>query len=198
MNFSLDVAERAAQIALTQPEDIMVASTLLHGVLAPNVDHAPTDYSMGLYAPDGSNRRTLMDPAERLPFYDQAAKLIQELAAHRQGGDDKQFLERAANVLAMTLVLAHPFADGNGRTARTLAHLVREGFDVDPTSHDDLVTLGTNRPSDGGIRSYLPHEEGNTLEPLALLERAAALDIPLSDEAAYTYKRKSAFAIPYS
>ena len=139
-----------------------------------------------------------MDPAERLPFYDQAAKLIQELATHRQGGDDQQFLERAANVLAMTLVLAHPFADGNGRTARTLAHLVREGFDVDPTSHDDLVTLGTNRPSEGGIRSYLPHEEGNTLEPLALLERAAALDIPLSDEAAYTYKRKSVFAIPYS
>ena len=65
-----------------------------------------------------------------MPLFDTAAQLIRALGQTVKPGEEQGYLNRSANVLALSVVLAHTFQDGNGRTARTLAHAVREGSEV--------------------------------------------------------------------
>lgn len=193
-----DSAGRAEQLSAMTGDGIMDMATRLHEVLAPDIEHTPTDYVMNVSPPDGSSKKPLMQPAERAPFMDHAAELVRELADRCQDGEEDAALKRAANVAALSLVLAHPFADGNGRTARTVAHLIREGYDGEAGPQRDLQTIGGNRPPGGfRINSYLPIERGLDMDPAEVIEAAAGLDIPLSQPDAYNSASREIFTKPY-
>ncbi len=49
--------------------------------------------------------------------------------------------ERKADVLALGVVLLHPFHDGNGRTARTVGLLFRESYDSDDYEADYTTVI---------------------------------------------------------
>lgn len=64
--------------------------------------------------------------------------------------------ERVADVLALTVVLLHPFRDGNGRTARALGLLFREDYDTESYPADyQIVTEPRDRARErGGFQVY--------------------------------------------
>lgn len=189
-----DLHERADDVALNfgkRGMDIEMVAQAMHQVLVPHIETIPTDYNMQVASPDGARQTELMHPEDRADFFDQAAKLIGELNDQRGEADDEAFLARASNVVALSIVLAHPYANGNGRTARVIGGLLREG----PQS-EDLKVLGTERPESGyRINSYLPRDE--TLTPLEVLRAAAALETPLSDTEAYQQNTYEKFATPF-
>jgi hypothetical protein len=69
--------------------------------------------------------------------------------------------ERVADVLALGVVLLHPFHDGNGRTARTLGLIFRESFDSQNYQEDfNTVTEPRDKARERGgfmINGYVPH-----------------------------------------
>jgi len=197
--YGADEKKRADKIASLSADELMTTATTLHTYLAPENSHEATDYSMKITSPDGSNARELMAPQARAAYMQYAVGLVQKLAMQRTPGTEKQFLERAANIVALSLVKAHTFEDGNGRTARTFAHLIREGYDGGEEIKNDLKIAGTNRPTEGfRINSFLPTGKGSELTPEELLDVAAALDVPLEDTQNYKTLTREAFASPYA
>lgn len=67
---------------------------------------------------------------------------------------------RVADVLALTVVMLHPFRDDNGRTARALGLLVRDDYDgVDYESDYAVVTEPRDRARERGsflVYGYTP------------------------------------------
>lgn len=120
--------------------------------------------------------------------------------AERTGPDEKSnFLKRASSIIGLAIVLAHPFADGNGRTARTTAHLIREGYDAGEDIQRDLRTVGDNRPSQGfKIDSYLPTKNGVGMTAYEILDAAASPEIPLGDTKTYESSVQEVFTKPYT
>lgn len=194
INIPQDMHERANDVATNFGQrgmDIEMVAQAMHQVLVPHIESVPTDYSMQVASPDGSRVTELMKPEDRTAFFDQAAQLVGELNDLRGEGDDEAFLARASNVVALSIVLAHPYANGNGRTARLIGGLLREG----PAS-EDLKTLGAERPESGfRVTSYRPRDEA--LTPLEVLRAAAALETPLSDQQTYMHDGANKFTGPY-
>jgi hypothetical protein len=194
INVPEDMSERANDVAANFGQrgmDIEMVAQAMHQVLVPHIETVPTDFNMEVGSPDGSRSTVLMHPEDRAAFFDQAANLVRELNERRGAGDDEAFLARASNVSALSIVLAHPYANGNGRTARVIGGLLREG----PQS-EDLKVLGTERPTTGfRINSYLPRDE--SLTPLEVLQAAAALETPLSDSETYMSQGAAKFTGPY-
>jgi hypothetical protein len=195
INIPQDAHERANDVAENfgkRGVDIEMVAQAMHQVLVPHIETIPTDYRMRVGSPDGNRESELMHPEDRAEFFEQAARLIGELNSRRGDNDDEAFLERASNVVALSIVLAHPYANGNGRTARLIGGLLREG----PES-EDLNVLGTERPGSGfRINSYLPRDE--TMTPEEVLYAAAALDTPLHNIEEYQNASMRAFASPFS
>jgi hypothetical protein len=194
INMPQDTHERANDVALNfgkRGVDIEMVAQAVHQVLVPHIETIPTDYSMQVASRDGGKQTELMRPEDRAEFFDQAAQLINKLNEQRDDGDDEAFLERASNVVALSIVLAHPYANGNGRTARLIGGLLREG----PQS-EDLKLLSTERPDSGyRINSYLPRDEA--LTPLEVLRAAADLETPLSKTEEYQQRAIEKFASPF-
>ncbi len=192
--------ERVAQLRVITGEGIFDLTQKIHKVVAPELSHEPFDKVMHIQAPDGSNKRELMQPAERMDHYNHAAELIRQLTDIEAGEEDQaNVLKRAGNVLALAVVQTHTFEDANGRTARSLAQLVREGVgEQGGEPLDNLLLASKNRPDSGfRINSFVPINEGAALTPNEVLDRAAALDIPLEDSARYLDQRYRTFSSPY-
>lgn len=196
-----EVVDRASQIAQnTSPEGILKAIIDLHTELAPEVPHEPSSEARSIVNPTtGEVSSILAKPEERMKLFDRAAETIKALGESLQPGQEQAFLNRSANVLALTVVLAHTFEDGNGRTARTLAHAVRYGSEINDENKDDYEVIGRNRTTEGfRITSYVPTKDGSTKSASELIEAAASLDIPLSDTAEYQQRAHENFTFPYS
>ena len=201
LELSSNPIERARQIAQnTTSEGILSAITGLHRALAPDVPHVASDVARTLQDPrTGEVTSVLMDPDKRVPFFEQASVVIRALGEQINPGEEQAFLNRAGNVLALSVVLAHNFEDGNGRTARTLAHAMRYGSEVTPSSQEEFDLVSTNRPEHGfKINSYCPVKQGKDMSQDQLVVAAAAFDIPLSDQAGYQKHVDAHFAIPYT
>ncbi|MBC7708321.1 Fic family protein [Polaromonas sp.] len=201
LNLASDPAVRTSQLAQnTTGEGLLQAAILLHTTLAPEVVHTPSNVARTIADPvSGEVSAVLMKPEERLPFLEKAATLIKQLGESVQPGEEQAFLNRAGNITGLALVLAHTFEDGNGRTARTLAHAIRYGSEVNDHNREDFDVLSANRPTNGfKITSYLPNNEGKSLAPVELLEAAASLDIPLTNQTAYGQIAYHNFAQPYA
>lgn len=197
INVSDSPEERAEDVAAnlaSDGKDIYYLSLALHQVLVPTVESIPTDSAMKVQSPDGLDTTVLMNPEERAPLFDHAAKLIQQLDGQRSNMTNEEFLERASNIMALSIVLAHPFADGNGRTARMVGGLIRDGRQG---ADEDLKVLGKNRPDSGfRIMSYLPRDKD--LSPIQVLDAAAALDVPLDQKEKYEEDSRLVFTTPYN
>lgn len=201
LQLSPDLTQRAAQLANnTTGEGILLAVTGLHTALAPENSHEASDVARTMLNPrTGEVTAKLLQPEERMPLFETAAELIRTLGQSVQPGEEQSYLNRSANVLALSVVLAHTFEDGNGRTARTLAHAVREGSEVTDDNRGDFDAVSQNRPETGfKITSYVPNGEGTKLSATELLTVAASLDIPLSDKANYQSRVGDNFTLPYA
>lgn len=82
--------------------------------------------------------------------------------------------ERVGDAVALGIVLLHPFVDGNGRTARTLAMVFRDSYDGDSydatyraisQSRDELRAL--RKEGRGGFmpNGYIPRMTGDQSNP---------------------------------
>lgn len=150
---------------------------------------------MNIGSRDGSSKTELVSPDQREKVFEKASQLIQELGKQVASGLTENFLKRAGNLMAMSVVLAHSFRDGNGRTARAVGELVRNGT----TEIEDFKTLIQNRPEKGyRINSYLPKNELKGASYDEILEAVAGLDVPLADSAAYDDYLHDKIASPYS
>lgn len=203
-----DVTERLAQLAIpvdprdrvadvrrnfSRGADLEALAMAMHQVLVPDTRTAPTHRSAEMVGPNGEVRTTLAQPQERQRIYDFAGTQLEALGAMYQPGQETEFLERAANVIALSVVLTHSFKDGNGRTARLLGDLIRNG----PES-EDLRLAGTNRPTTGArIPSYVPRKNID-MSPYEIIAHAAQPDTPLADHDEYTKRREVVFSTPYT
>lgn len=196
---SVDAHERAAQVSSMTGDGLQTFTRRVHTIVAPDVEHVPTESAMHIQGKDGLNRRELMQPADRAACMEQAAGLIHALGERRRSeAEDALFLKRAGHVAALAVVLTHTYPEGNGRTARTVGQLVRSGLDPhDPESVSDMKVLSKNRPEHGWkVISYVPTHDGVHMSPGELLETAASLDIPYGEEHAYIDRTHTAFTAP--
>jgi hypothetical protein len=200
MGLSSDPNERIAQMGITSGEGILHIATTLHTVLAPENDHTPTTYTMHIAEPDGSNRRHLTEPSERAVIFDKAASYAHTLSSTGESAHATELLGRIGNVVALAIVLAHPFEDGNGRTARTVAQLIREGYDGSDEQISDLKILGSNRVTNQGFRmfSFVPTADGRSSSPDEILAAAASVDIPLGENKTYVARKQRMFTSPFA
>lgn len=200
LKLSTDPIERTRQLTdNTTAEGLLAAITLLHTALAPDIPHEPSTVARTIKNPrTGEITANLMQPEDRMPFFSHAADLIKKLGETVRVGDEQSYLNRAGNILALATVLSHTFEDGNGRTARTLAHAVRSGSEVNDETRGDFEVVSKNR-GDSGFRiiSYVPVKESLNLSPSEILDAAASLDIPLSDQTAYQNRAHEHFTVPY-
>jgi hypothetical protein len=197
----LDPAERAAQLESITGEGIITMLDKVHRIVAPDLNHDHNLHPTKLKDPEGTVTGILATPEERAPIFDLAAQKVRELFEAKSPENTQAFLNRAADTIALSVVLAHPYEDGNGRSARAMAQLVRYGLDLqNPESIDDMVQLSTNRPAHGfRVNGYLPRKDaGEGKTPQDLIARMARTDIPLSETADYLAQRQAEFSEPYT
>lgn len=199
IGFPDDIHARADDVArsFTTGRDIEMFGKAIHDVLVPDVESMPVDYPMKI------GDEVLVEPGEREVMYKQAAVYIAELDAMRQTpDDDEEFLRRVSSVVGLTAVGTHSYANGNGRTSRVMAELIRNGN----SNRDDMKIYGTERNVSqkqlNGIRiySFMPTYEsrrdlGATIHDT--IASAASTDIPLSQKEAYLERGQGMFITPY-
>lgn len=193
----LDTDDRFAKVEALSSEELVRQVTLVHEVVAPDTQNTPADFPVKLLNPtSGEKKKTFVGPDDRFAVMDKSIDIVHKLVGLDDGKEDTrgEILRRTANVLALTLAEVHPFEDGNGRTLRTLSHVIQFGMDGEQNI-GDLGTLSSNRPDEGfRINSYLPKGE---LEFEAVLSAAASLDVPIADTEAYSNIADASFATPY-
>jgi len=107
-----------------------------------------------------SHERTItIGEKQTIPLEDRYAvftRLIDDIKASPETTSP----ERKADVLALGVVLLHPFHDGNGRTARTVGLLFRENYDTTEYEEDYATVIeprDTARARGGSlINGYVP------------------------------------------
>ncbi len=191
---------RAEDIArhFSRDVDIEMFGKALHDVLVPDVESMPTNYAMKLRNKSGELTRVLATPDMRAGIYQQAAEYIRQLAEmRRESTDDDAFLARAANIVALAIVQAHAYENGNGRTARVAAELICDGIQ----NRDDLILLGTERgrikrETGSSIQSFSQRYESidKGESDADVMSIAASLDIPLADRTTYFTKANMTFS----
>ena len=199
LELSPDTRTRAEQVAsLMSGEAVLQAATIVHEGVAPSEAHFPSSVAREVVN-NGVLVAKLLQPAERAPLLSKAVDLIHQLDAKRQPGEEQAFLNRSANILAMGLVMTHHFEDGNGRTARTLAHAVRYGSAMSPDNKADIDLMSTNRPLTGfRVTAYLPLKAGRDMAAAELLDAVASVDVPLAEHESYDQIASQTFDQPYA
>ncbi len=185
-------------------EDYIYGTAALHQKLAPEAPAYPLDRPIRLENKTTGSGKDLAMPEERLPIFEKAHDLTMKVVAkyRKEGGSLQNVLNRCANLSAFGIVLAHPFEDGNGRTARTMAELIRGGYDRDrdfTNSPDSMLMLvAANRPEDGvRVNAYVPKREGTNDNPEDFLEFVAGLDVPFDQDQYVEAVHKGNFTTPY-
>ena len=188
--------QRLDAIRHASPESFVFGLTAVHQVVAPEADISPADYAMKMTDPRAENPdKLLAEPEQRMAIFDTAYTLAEQLVGKfdQEGGDIENVLERVANLAAFSIVLAHPFENGNGRTARTIGQLIRFGASTD-VNRQDLLLCATERPlgeDSFRIDSYMPK---GSPEPINYLHELAAMNVPF-DQA--KYHQAAEFTTPY-
>lgn len=193
-----DAPKRVEAFATLDTADWQAIFDQIHKRAVPGIGEDYNEGAMKVKSPDGASVTELMAPEERQPFFDDICTGLKQWletnkadAAHAQ-----EVLDRLSNAIAIALVCAHPYKDGNGRTARTVAGLIRLKT-KDADYMDDLQQLFANRPDEGKrISSFLPKK---TID-MTPKDRVAALiapDIPLSDDQAYKQRVSELIATPF-
>ena len=136
-----------------------------------------------------------MSPEDRNDFLAETVKGTSELV-RRYGdtGNDELINERIADSIALTIAIMHQFNDGNGRTSRVIALLIREGYDPNNAQNmADHRIVGNNRTTDNGFRinSFLPKADKNIDE---VIESALGLNIPPGENDRYKKEANEMYA----
>lgn len=174
-------------------EDFKDALSEIHKIVSPESDDKEHPNRMKITSPTGEERHLMAAPEERDGIYSEALSLAKELVRkyEKEGGSIDDTLQRIGNIIAFSIVLAHPYENGNGRTARTFGEIIHNGYNSsDPVSVKDLETVSSNRLDKGfRINSYVPKVDDANENPIDFLKTVAALDVPLDGS---SYKKNSA------
>ena len=196
-HLSKEPENRAAVLREWRTEDYMAAVAAMHSVLANDVSTAPAENPVKIVSPSGEVQKVLAPSEERLAIYTKGVELIKQLYDISAQEEARSLLDRISDIVALCIVLEHSFEDGNGRTARVMAHIIRNGYDGSDKSKGDIQLLGSNRPSKGfKVNSYVPRGEFAHEEPDTILEAAAALGTPLALEDQYKAHSWTVFSSP--
>lgn len=146
-----DYKDRADNISSFDGGDWDTFIGIVHMYVAPASDPEHTQRQMYVKNPDGSSRKALMSSEERRPYFERS---IDKIMRYTKKSDwhmyPQEHLIRVAFAIAMMIVEAHPYEDGNGRTARTIAHLICGA----PEDTKLLAELYLNRYSDDSSLSH--------------------------------------------
>jgi len=116
-----------------------------------------------------------VDPADRQEFSIYVTEKLQNAAS----------VQEAADIIGFGAVQMHMFEDGNGRTARVLHTLIRDGYDGSDTAKQRLQNAGRGRDRNGaqirlsfglsqGLQAQLRSELG--VDPEAISRSKKLLD----------------------
>lgn len=196
LELSPSLHERTKRLASMEGKDLVHMAKSIHAVVAPDANHDMQSKAAKIQAKAGFHRPVrLMKPTERPAFFDRSCELIRTLGIHTTQQDEPAFVARTANVVALTIALAHPFEDGNGRTARTLAHAILHGAPATELAMQPLAAMATKRSDHGVVvDSYAPRAD--RVQAMPFIEAVAALDIPIQNTAAYTAHIEQLFHVP--
>jgi hypothetical protein len=169
--------------------------TAVHHAIRPHDDMSPTPYQTEI-----RNRNTdeliatMASPEERWQIIQTAADLITQLGSDIKPGFDFFFLERAGDIMALATVLAHPFEDGNGSTARVIAEIITNGTPNERRSR--LLTLSTERKmyDTNPVLPFSPLITGKS--NIELLRKMSVLEIPLINITDYALQSVKLFTSP--
>lgn len=177
-NGRLDLLERASMA------NFIAAVAVIHQKLTPEGDPNPMPRPMGVtdnkvktvFTAEPENRYGILEHA-----FNKSKELISKYRA--EGGSLRNVLERCGNLAAFSIVLAHSFRDGNGRTARTMGELIKFGYQKsDPDSIRYLNFISKGRPKQGfRVSSYVPKIDDADKNPLGFLDFVAATNLPFED-----------------
>lgn len=195
--------DRLRLIESADLEDFKSVLDKFHSLLAPETE--PTESSLRAKLIDprtGETTGYLVEPEDRDKILNHALTNAKKLIdGYRNGGGSiDDVLRRCANLAGLSIVLAHRYEDGNGRTARAVSELVARGFNPnDSELVDDLRVLGSNRPDSGRrINSFVPINEWvdrSRQSPEDFLDLVAGFGIPF-DGTSYDVASRSLFTRP--
>ena len=191
----VDPAQKVAELARFDADDWVSMIELAHYAVAPGVGEQHSQDAMTVKSPDGSSETILMSPDQRVAFLSDSFASTSRLLAKNKQEDSQALLDRVSNTIAMAVVCAHPYNDGNGRTARTVAGLIKldangSGFGA------DMAALSTNRPDAGfRITSFAP--KNPDIDPKDLIIALLAEDIPIDDIDSYKKRVQELIATPF-
>lgn len=191
--FSEDSQERLSTLAKLNGISLATLITSVHSLVAPTSPATPH--------PDvvKAGDKPMVPPERRLEYLNKAAELIKEVAQLEAKTEKERTraLARIADIVGLATVITHTFADGNGRTSRTLALLLK----ADPSDYlQDLPAVSANRTNKTGghtINSYIPRVHTGLREPLgntpeeewAAVQVAAGLEFDLTDQGQAQYNK---------
>jgi Fic family protein len=109
-------------------------------------------------------------------------------------------LERCGYLAGFAVTLAHPFEDGNGRTARGIAEFIINGYDGTDGSKLDFGTLAYNRERSGKYKifSFVPQVDWANERPEDFLDLVAAQEMAFDTRAYNEHVRDRQFTTPYA
>lgn len=189
--------ERADEIMrqFTRGKDVAGFIQVIHQRAVPHVVTTPVRHTMSSVDREGNTKTEFATPEERPILFEYAARKITELAAMRSEKhndmEDQSFLDATADIIALTSVFAHTYNDGNGRTSRIAAGLIRDGS----KDRDTLKILAQNRPMDGfRINGYI--EKNKDMNWDRVLDALVMKDLPLTDIHARDERRGELITFP--
>lgn len=181
--------------------DFIVSMWAIHQLVAPEFDSNPTESSMMVQSRIPIRMAPPNERYDVLKYtHEKALAVIDKY--RQEGGELSNALERVANLAAFGGLFAHPYEGGNGRTARTQAHIIRFGFDQGKLDGiDGVATLhklsldgGGQDGPDGRYGSYKPLSIDANRNPTRYLDHVAALGVPLEST---LYRDGANFITPY-
>jgi prophage maintenance system killer protein len=192
---------------ITTPEFI-THLTLIHKLVAPEVNQSPQESPASLYRDNNGVKvktNELMGPDNRLQFIEDTLEQVKSLLQEVDSQDPQSqeaALVRISNAIALATVITHTFEDGNDRTARTLALLIRGGIPILQEDIDKLELVSSNRPTDATSRritSFIPAYRSDDPQEIwqKSIDSAISKDLPLTKGGQEQYERVKEFFSPF-
>jgi hypothetical protein len=176
-------ADRLELLSKLDEESFMAALHALHGVAAPDTPQVIQDKQAVLRNPSGEVTKRLANPEDRHLIVKSGLSSIQRIVDMSRSveGSESAALQRIADVVGYTITETHFYEDGNGRTSRIAAELIRHGVD----EPEIIELLGESRDvsrARGGMimTGYIPKQG---VEYKQAMDAIVAEDLPLSSSA---------------